>query len=105
EWLQVHSRVVVALASKRMAATTAVILVVLGTQLVPMQEARALLAEEFLLNNETAEVISLDEAKVVEFIATELPTDAVVLGHPWTGAGLIYALTGRQVLFTHVGGN
>lgn len=48
--------------------------------------------------------LSSDEAALFEEIAGRLGDDDVVLGDPLTGAGLLFAYTGHQVVFPHVTG-
>jgi hypothetical protein len=38
-------------------------------------------------------------------VSTLVPADAVVAQNPWTGSALLWALTGREVLFPHMDGN
>lgn len=48
--------------------------------------------------------LSSDEAALFEEIADRLDDDDVVLGDPLTGAGLLFAYTGNDVVFPHVTG-
>lgn len=48
--------------------------------------------------------LSPDEAALFEEIDDELPDDSLVIGDPLTGAGLLYAYTGHDVVFPHVTG-
>src|SRR5690606_1159628 len=42
---------------------------------------------------------------VFDYIAEEVPEDAVLVGHPWTGTSLAYPITQRKVLFNHMTGS
>lgn len=48
--------------------------------------------------------LSSDEAALFEEIGDELDDDSIVLGDPLTGAGLLFAYTGHDVVFPHVTG-
>ncbi|WP_315637139.1 MULTISPECIES: DUF6541 family protein [Microbacterium] len=48
--------------------------------------------------------LSPDEAALFERLEAELPEDALVIGDPLTGAGLLFAYTGHDVVFPHVTG-
>jgi hypothetical protein len=41
------------------------------------------------------------EQRALSALGNELPRDAVVASNPWNGSQLLYALTGRKVLFAH----
>jgi hypothetical protein len=48
--------------------------------------------------------LSPDEAQLFERAAEELPEGSLVIGDPLTGAGLLFAYTGDDVVFPHVTG-
>lgn len=48
--------------------------------------------------------LSPDEVELFHRIDDELPEGSVVIGDPLTGAGLLYAFTGHNVVFPHVTG-
>lgn len=48
--------------------------------------------------------LSSDEAELFSEAATELGPDSLVIGDPLTGAALLYAYTGHDVVFPHVTG-
>lgn len=48
--------------------------------------------------------LSSDEAALFEEVGDDLDEDSVVLGDPLTGAGLLFAYTGHDVVFPHVTG-
>ena len=41
------------------------------------------------------------EQRALTRLGRELPKDAIVASNPWNGSQLVYALTGRRVLFAH----
>ncbi|WP_417508298.1 DUF6541 family protein [Microbacterium sp.] len=55
--------------------------------------------------SETSQGLSPDEVALFEEISSELPEGSLVIGDPLTGAGLLYAYTGRDVVFPHVTGS
>ncbi|WP_149084907.1 MULTISPECIES: DUF6541 family protein [Microbacterium] len=55
--------------------------------------------------DEASQGLSPDEAALFARIDDEVPEDAVVIGDPLTGAGLLFAYTGHDVVFPHVTGN
>lgn len=55
--------------------------------------------------DEASQGLSPDEAALFARIDDEVPDDAVVIGDPLTGAGLLFAYTGQDVVFPHVTGN
>jgi len=48
--------------------------------------------------------LSSEEAELFSLAATKLGPDSLVIGDPLTGAALLYAYTGRDVVFPHVTG-
>ncbi len=50
-------------------------------------------------------LLSVDERSLLERLDTEVPDDAVIIGSPWTGASLAYALADREVVRKHVFGD
>lgn len=49
-----------------------------------------------------ARLLSADEAKLMERVPEFVPEDAVIIGSPWTGTALAYALVDREVVMPHV---
>lgn len=54
--------------------------------------------------NEESQGLSPDEAMLFEKADDALKSDSLVIGDPLTGAGLLYAYTGHDVVFPHVTG-
>ncbi|MDQ0647751.1 hypothetical protein QFZ53_001947 [Microbacterium natoriense] len=48
-----------------------------------------------------APLLSTDELVLLDRLDDEVPVDAVILGSPWTGTALAYALADRKVLLPH----
>lgn len=51
-----------------------------------------------------AELLDPEERAFFDEVAALVPPDAVVAQNPWTGSPLLWALTGREVLFPHLDG-
>lgn len=49
-----------------------------------------------------APLVDSDELALLERIGDEVPEDAVIVGSPWTGTALAYALAERQVVLPHM---
>lgn len=54
--------------------------------------------------DEESQGLSPDEVELFELIDEALPEGSVVVGDPLTGAGLLFAYTGHDVVFPHVTG-
>ncbi|MCC3276846.1 hypothetical protein LJ753_13315 [Arthrobacter sp. zg-Y20] len=84
--------------------TVAVVLLVvlaLTTQGKSIDTAQASGAANFALTGDSP-LLSADESELLERVPEEVPEDAVVVGSPWTGASLVYALSGRRTLMPHI---
>lgn len=55
----------------------------------------------YALNNESA-LLSSDEKKLLEELDEIVPAGDVVVGSPWTGASLAYAIAAREALLPHI---
>ena len=51
---------------------------------------------------ETSPLISTDERALLERLPEEVPDDALIIGSPWTGAGMAYAFADREVVMPHI---
>lgn len=49
-------------------------------------------------------IVTTGEIALMERLADELPEGSVVLGNPFTGAPLLYAISGTEVVFPHLRG-
>ncbi|SFB02111.1 hypothetical protein SAMN05216266_103329 [Amycolatopsis marina] len=52
---------------------------------------------------ENSYVLSLPERALIERLDEQVPPDATIIGNPWTGTSLAYALADRRTLTPHVG--
>jgi hypothetical protein len=52
----------------------------------------------------SSRLLTDSEARLLERVDQAIPDDALIVGSPWTGASLAYALTGRQVMELHIFG-
>ncbi|MFC9917619.1 DUF6541 family protein [Agromyces binzhouensis] len=93
----------------RPAIAAAVVAAVVLVALVPITQDRTIAFERDRLARayqpeRTDRVLSEDEVALFEDVRELVPEDAVIAGNPWNGSSLVYAFTGRQALFAHVGG-
>lgn len=49
-----------------------------------------------------ARLLSTDEEMLLNRLDEVVPEDAVIVGSPWTGTSLAYAVADRRVLYTHI---
>ncbi|MEO5316148.1 hypothetical protein PV772_18870 [Pseudarthrobacter sp. CC12] len=47
-------------------------------------------------------LVSQDELKLIERLPNEVPKDAVLVGNPWNGSSLAYALADRKLIQLHI---
>ncbi|MCK8608658.1 DUF6541 family protein [Agromyces sp. C10] len=76
---------------------------VVGTQFGAIRSIDGNLADVYRLDADSPSV-NPDELALFDDVAELVPEDAVIAGNPWNGSALVYAFTGRQALFPHVGG-
>lgn len=69
-----------------------------------VSDSSRLIAARYHLD-ERSVMLSADEAALLARIPELVPEDAVIAGNPWNGSTLVYAYTGWQTLFPHVGGS
>ncbi|WP_189086274.1 DUF6541 family protein [Agromyces mediolanus] len=80
-------------------------LLVLGTQWsAPMAEATENAEASYAMTDESL-LLSTDELELLEEIRGELPEDSVVVGSPWTGTSLVYAISGYRALMPAIYGD
>lgn len=82
------------------AAVVLLLLLTSTTQGKSIDAAQASGAGNYILS-EDSPLLSTDEATLLERVPDQVPEDAMVVGSPWTGAALVYALAGRQTLMPH----
>ncbi len=83
-----------------LAALVAVIVLVVVPQVGSMRQAVASAHGAFVVT-EASPLLTTDELALIERLDAEVPDDAVILGSPWTGTALAYALADRQVIMPH----
>lgn len=49
-------------------------------------------------------LLDADEEALLEHVADYVPKGQIIVGNPWNGSALAWALGGRRVLFPHLGG-
>jgi hypothetical protein len=72
-----------------------------GTQQANVREA-AISAAPGYQTTAASPLLSLDELTLIKRLNKEVPPDAVLLGNPWTGSALAYALADRKTLQLHI---
>lgn len=78
----------------------AVLVLVLIPQMGTMRQAVASAHGSFATTDESP-LLTSDELALIERLDDEVPEDAVILGSPWTGTALAYAMADRQVVMPH----
>lgn len=88
--------------TRRTAAVSAA--VVLAFVLVPASTYSSAIqdAHGSFVMNEASPLLSTDEFALLARIDDTVPEDAVILGNPYTGTSLAYAISGRQVVMRHI---
>lgn len=86
----------------RRASLAAVVLLVLVVvpQVGTMRQAVASAQGAFATTDESP-LLTSDELALIERLDDEVPEDAVILGSPWTGTALAYAIADRPVVMPH----
>lgn len=82
-------------------AVVVLVLLALATQGKSVDVAQESGAANFALSDD-APLLSTDEAELLERVPDEVPEDSLVVGSPWTGASLVYALSDRDTLMPHI---
>jgi len=83
------------------AAGALLVLLALFTQGKSIDVAQASGAGNFALTDGSP-LLSTDESELLERVPEKVPEDSLVVGSPWTGASLVYALSGRKTLMPHI---
>ena len=81
-------------------AVLAALLLVVVPQFTVMRSATAV-AHFGYIRGEDSPLLSADEWTLLSRLDKETPADAVIIGNPWTGTALAYALADRRVLLPH----
>lgn len=74
---------------------------IVGTQQANVQAAEAAAAPGYR-TTDNSPLLSLDEQTLINRLDTEIPPEAVLLGNPWNGSSLAYALADRRTLQLHI---
>lgn len=90
--------------SRVLLATVAIAALVLAVFPVPQAMSMRQAVRDARSNyavTEDAPLLSTDEWALLDRLDDEVPADAVIIGSPWTGTALAYALADREVLLPH----
>lgn len=88
------------LSSRALALVAAGLILVILPQGWTMRQAVSSAAPLYRFD-EDSPLVTRDELALIERLPDEVPEDAIVVGSPWTGVAVTYALTGREVLMPH----
>lgn len=86
------------------ASALAIVLLAGASHLLAVKNDLRYLRDVSFRFDERSQGLSPDEAALFDRVEDELPTDSLVVGDPLTGAGLLFAYTGLDVVFPHVTG-
>lgn len=78
------------------------IVVLLTAQAGPALTSASISARASYAMSEKSALLSTDEQELLERLDDEVPADAVIVGSPWTGTSLSYALAQRWALIPHI---
>lgn len=87
--------------ANRFAAALAMIVLIVVPQTTSMRQAVESAGELYRFTDD-APLLSSDERALIERLPEHVPDDATIVGSPWTGVALAYALVGRKVLMPHM---
>lgn len=90
--------------SRPLLATVAIAALVLAVFPVPQAMSMRQAVRDARSNygvTDEAPLLSTDEWALLDRLGDEVPADAVIIGSPWTGTALAYALADRDVLLPH----
>ncbi len=82
--------------------TALITAVALVSQTGAAMQAATASAERSYRIGEHAPLLSLDEQALLERLDADVPVDAVIVGSPWTGTSLSFALANRYSLIPHI---
>lgn len=72
-----------------------------ATQRGSVRQAQDSLASSYRLSADSP-LISSDELQLIDRLPEEVPADAVMVGNPWNGSSLAYALADRKLIQLHI---
>lgn len=81
--------------------TVMVLALTVATQRGNVRQAEESMAGSYRLS-ESSPLISSDEMTLLNRLPAEVPEDAVMVGNPWNGSSLAYALADRKLIQLHI---
>jgi hypothetical protein len=81
--------------------TAVVLLLTSATQRENVRQAQDSMAGSYRLSEDSA-LISSDEMALLDRLPAAVPEDAVMVGNPWNGSSLAYALADRKLIQLHI---
>jgi hypothetical protein len=82
-------------------AVVAAAALVVATQQGNVEAAQASAAKKYSIGPYSP-LVSADELAVLERLGREVPEDAVIVGNPWNGSSLAYAIADRRTVQLHI---
>lgn len=83
------------------AALLSLTLLAVGTQQANVTAAQASAARNYVVSAD-ADLLDSDELTLLQRLNDEVPADSVIVGNPWNGSSLVYAIAHRQTLQPHI---
>lgn len=83
------------------AAVVAAVALVVATQQANVEAAQKSAAAKYRTGPESP-LVSADELAVLERLGTKVPEGALIIGNPWTGSSLAYAIADRRTVQLHI---
>ncbi|MCU1540661.1 MAG: hypothetical protein JWM01_1608 [Arthrobacter sp.] len=88
-------------AGKLATAVAAAAALVVATQHGNVEAAQASAASKYSIGPYSP-LVSADELAVLERLGREVPEDAIIVGNPWNGSSLAYAIANRRTVQLHI---
>lgn len=82
-------------------ALVSLTILAVGTQQANLAAAQASAARNYVVSAD-ADLLDSNEMALLERLKDEVPADSVIVGNPWNGSSLVYALADRQTLQPHI---
>lgn len=82
-------------------AVVAAAALVIATQQGNVEAAQTSAASKYSIGPYSP-LVSVDELAVLERLGNEVPEDAVIVGNPWNGSSLAYAIANRRTVQLHI---
>lgn len=88
--------------AESLAVAAGVAIVLAFTQWGPSLQVATASARGAYAIGESSPLLSLDERSLIDRLPGQVPAEDVIVGSPWTGTSLTYALADRRSLYSHI---